>query len=578
MASTPIIIEAEDLVLEFEDLPDRFVEYGIETNTGYLNQPENPTLIRIPFESPIGRSAQAVGNFDGKTGTYTVEVTYVDSNAGKATGSLKIGENTLLWDFDRNQVDGPLSRELITLSLGEVSINQNDLIELIGTSDSATNSRRDQEYARIDKITLTPVLSEFNFFNGTSASLEEGDNELVVIQRSNGTVGTAEVELALSNGVDVTNDDYDIFVNGNLLLGNTLSFDSGEVSKTITIEANDDELEESDEVLTLSLAPIIDESLVGSQSSFELTILANDQPVVNPDPDPVNPDPDPVNPDPDPVNPDPDPVNPDPNPVNPDPDPVNPDPVNPDPVNPDPVNPDPVNLTTPTPSSPSEIPTVVGGETTDGPTNRADRLQGTQADDTVDSLGGNDVVVVGQGDDIVSGGNGRDFISGGNGDDDLSGDNGRDVLNGGKGSDNMSGGDGGDVLNGGQGDDVINGGQKSDRISGGAGNDSLFGNAGRDDLNGGAGNDFLQGGSGSDMLKGGADSDTFVLEVQTGYDTVLDFSITEDQFQLADGLTFEDLEIQSMGSATLIKANDTKIAMIENVDADLLISEGVFSS
>ena len=563
MASTPIIIEAESLIREPVD--PGFVQYGVETNPAYL-QPENATLIRIPFNSPVGSQAKVTGDFTGETGLYTLDVIYVDSNQGTATADITIGQNpTLSWDFDQNQEEQAGSRLLKTQSFSDlIAINNADSIELIGTSDSATNNPSLQEFARIDKLIFTRI-SQFDF-DIASASLQEGDSGQVVIQRSNGTEGTAEVGLTLTTGANVTSDDYDIVVNGTPLAGNTLSFASDETSKTITIEATDDALEESDEVLTLSLAPVVGESSVGDQSSFALTILANDQPVVTPDPDPVTPDPDPVTPDPDPVTPDPDPVTPAPDPVTPAPDPVTPAP-----------DPDPVTPTPTPPSSSSDVPTIVSSENINNPTNRADRIQGTQENDTVEALNGNDIITVGRGNDIVSGGNGRDLISGGNGDDDLNGDNGRDIINGGKGSDDINGGNGADILNGGQGNDVINGGQRSDRISGGAGDDSLFGDGGRDFIHGGPGNDTLQGGAGRDTMKGGAGNDTFVLELQPGVDQIVDFDVATDQLQLADGLTFEDLEIKARGGGTLIRTDSTRIAILENVAPELLISDGVFS-
>ncbi|MEM9215599.1 MAG: hypothetical protein AAGD25_14805 [Cyanobacteria bacterium P01_F01_bin.150] len=549
MASTPIIIEAESLSREPVD--PGFVPYGVEINPGFL-QPENVTLIRIPFGSVIGSQAKAIGNFTGETGIYTLDVIYVDSNQGIATTDITIGQNpTLSLIFDQNQEEQAGSRFLSTQSFsGLISINNSDSIELIGTSDSATNNPALQEFARIDKLIFTRI-SQFDF-DSASTSLQEGDSGQIVIQRSNGTEGTAEVTLTLTTGANVTSDDYVISVNGNPLAGNTLNFASDETSKTITIEANDDALEESDEVLILSLAPVNGESIVGSQPSFALTILANDQPVVTPTPTPVTPNPVPVTPTPTPVTPTPPstPVTPDPSPVTP--------------------------TQTPSPSS-SEEPTIVLAENINTPTNRADRIQGTKERDTIDALDGNDTVRGGRGNDIVIGGNGRDLISGGRGNDVLSGGNGRDIINGGKGADEISGGNGADTLNGGQGNDVINGGQKRDRISGGAGNDSLFGDGGRDFINGGKGNDTLQGGAGRDTLKGGAGKDTFVLELQPGLDRIIDFNIATDQLQLVDGLTFEDLEIKAMGNGTLIRSNNTRIAMLENVDADLLITDGIFS-
>ena len=88
------------------------------------------------------------------------------------------------------------------------------------------------------------------------------------------------------------------------------------------------------------------------------------------------------------------------------------------------------------------------------PTNGADVIQGTPANDTVNALAGND---------------------------------------------RFCGLDGGDTYNGGGGDD---------RALGGAGNDKLRGDAGDDNLQGGANNDTLIGGANRDTCNGGPQTDT----------------------------------------------------------------------
>ena len=133
----------------------------------------------------------------------------------------------------------------------------------------------------------------------------------------------------------------------------------------------------------------------------------------------------------------------------------------------------------------------------------------------------------------------------------LVGNAGDDTLNGGAGNDSLVGGEGDDyyVVDA-AGDKVVetadNGSDRVDtsltsytltanvenlRYTGtaaftGTGNDlanTIRSGAGNDVLNGGAGNDVLSGGAGSDKLSGGAGADLFVLDSQTGSDTVTDF-------------------------------------------------------
>ncbi len=105
-------------------------------------------------------------------------------------------------------------------------------------------------------------------------------------------------------------------------------------------------------------------------------------------------------------------------------------------------------------------------------TPKADKNNGSLANDTLTGLAGAD---------ILSGGLGNDFIDGGV-------DN--DLLNGENGDDTLFGGDGKDTLIGGSGNDQLNGGKDNDKLTGEAGNDTLNGGAGADTMTGGDGNDY----------------------------------------------------------------------------------------
>jgi len=158
---------------------------------------------------------------------------------------------------------------------------------------------------------------------------------------------------------------------------------------------------------------------------------------------------------------------------------------------------------------------------------------------TIDALGGNDLVfglsgedtlLGGAGNDTLAGGDGADRLSGGAGNDTLFGEAGSDVLDGGAdndflsgsiGDDQLFGGDGNDAVygeagaddvQGGAGTDTLVGGGSDDVVSGGADNDQLYGEAGNDILNGDSGTDFLAGGVGDDQLDGGADNDSLFGE------------------------------------------------------------------
>jgi hypothetical protein len=178
-----------------------------------------------------------------------------------------------------------------------------------------------------------------------------------------------------------------------------------------------------------------------------------------------------------------------------------------------------------------------------------DTLVGTQESDRINGFGGNDT---------IAGNLGNDTIFGGDGDDVLRGD-----LN--QRSPQVDIG----------GDDIIFGGAGNDRIGGKGGNDQLFGEAGDDQIWGDDGDDILRGGLGNDTLtgddfSGGSGSDTFILAINEGTDTIVDFQDGADLIGLANGLTFGQLSIIQDGKNTLIGFEDETLAMLKGVNANLL--------
>ena len=86
----------------------------------------------------------------------------------------------------------------------------------------------------------------------------------------------------------------------------------------------------------------------------------------------------------------------------------------------------------------------------------------------------------------------------------------------------ISGEAGDDVIHGNIGADQLYGGDGLDRLYGGDGNDELRGGIGDDILEGGVGDDILEGGQGSDLLQGGSGDDIYILNVDSGQDTIID--------------------------------------------------------
>ena len=190
----------------------------------------------------------------------------------------------------------------------------------------------------------------------------------------------------------------------------------------------------------------------------------------------------------------------------------------------------------------------------------SDAIIGTADSETLLGTDNNDVILAEAGDDLVAGLLGDDIIDGGEGDDVLRGDaNSRSP--------------GGTI----GGNDTINGGLGNDRIGGKGGDDALFGDEGDDDIWGDDGDDLLRGGLGDDVLtgddfSGGRGADTFVLAVGEGTDTITDFEVGIDFIGLTEGLSFEQLALETQGQNTSINFGEETLAILENVGVESLTS------
>ncbi|MGK7952952.1 MAG: SGNH/GDSL hydrolase family protein, partial [Xenococcaceae cyanobacterium] len=106
--------------------------------------------------------------------------------------------------------------------------------------------------------------------------------------------------------------------------------------------------------------------------------------------------------------------------------------------------------------------------------------------------------------------------------------------------------------------------------------ENIIGSAYDDTLTGNAGSNIIDGGRGDDLLTGGAGSDTFVLSSQGDTDTILDFELGQDLFNLDRGITFTDLTI-TQGSGTSqndswigLTDNSQTLAILKNIDSSLI--------
>ncbi|MEM7211612.1 MAG: Hint domain-containing protein [Pseudomonadota bacterium] len=151
--------------------------------------------------------------------------------------------------------------------------------------------------------------------------------------------------------------------------------------------------------------------------------------------------------------------------------------------------------------------------------------EGSNFSDDLDSI---EAVIGSDHDDKIEGSDADNTLFGGKGNDDLKGDDGDDLVYGGEGNDTIKlgkdndtgyGGAGNDEVKGEDGNDVLYGGAGDDSLKGGKDNDTAFGGSGNDEIEGEDGNDVLTGGSGTDTLFGGKDDDTWAFDDYSSNDS-----------------------------------------------------------
>ena len=136
----------------------------------------------------------------------------------------------------------------------------------------------------------------------------------------------------------------------------------------------------------------------------------------------------------------------------------------------------------------------------------------------------------------------------------------------------IDGGAGNDNINGGGGNDTIKGGIGNDTLYGGAGNDTLSGNEGNDTLYGGAGNDTLSGNEGNDTLYGNEGNDTYIFGKGDGQDTIINKTTHKpnnwsntiqidsgnDTIQFKEGISKEDIIYSQTNNDLVLSIKDTE--------------------
>ncbi|WP_242056395.1 S-layer family protein [Nostoc sp. FACHB-152] len=238
---------------------------GSDRLIGVAQNAVNPGLGEIDtLQGGAGGDIYIIGN--------AATTFYDDGNAttsGTADYARIVGFNA---SEDLIQLTGPKTNYI----LGTSPING-----ITGTAIyiNKPNSEPDELIAIIEGVTglnlnsnvFIEAQNESGLFSFSQAtfSTPESNNATITITREQGTIGAANVTLALTNGTATASGDYD---NSSM----TVNFADGETSKTITITIVNDNIYESNETVNLTLINPTNGAALGTQKTATLTIVDND--------------------------------------------------------------------------------------------------------------------------------------------------------------------------------------------------------------------------------------------------------------------------------------------------------------
>ena len=168
-----------------------------------------------------------------------------------------------------------------------------------------------------------------------------------------------------------------------------------------------------------------------------------------------------------------------------------------------------------------------------------DMIVSGEGNDTITDTGGNHRINAGAGDDTVTANGGNQTICAGDGNNTVTATGGSHHITSGAGNDTITANGGNQTIEAGDGNNTVTATGGSHHITSGAGNDTItatgsdtvvFSGGGNDTITTGAGNDMITGGAGADIMTGGTGADTFIftalgdLGIGAGYrDIITDF-------------------------------------------------------
>jgi hypothetical protein len=238
---------------------------------GELGWPSAATLTIVDNERAfaLGAASYSIGEGDGSA---TITITRSGFTAAADSVHFATANGTAIAGSDYTAVDqtvsfaaGVTSQTVSIPITDDAVIEGNETVLLSLSSPSAGTTIGSPQAA-----TLTIVDNDRAFaFSAASYSVSEtGPSARVTITRTGSTAVTDSVHFATANGTATAGSDY-------AAVSQTVSFASGESSKTVAVPITDDKRLEGKETVKLTLSSPSTGALLGSPSTATLTIINN---------------------------------------------------------------------------------------------------------------------------------------------------------------------------------------------------------------------------------------------------------------------------------------------------------------
>jgi len=246
-----------------------------------LGSPSSATVTISANDNPAGilQFSSSTYSVNENGGSVTLTVTRSGGSLGAASvqyatsdGTAIAGSDYTLKSGTLSWSDGESSSKTITVSITDDSAQEENEIFTVTLSNASGASLGSPSSATVTISANDNPAGILQFSSSTYNVSEDAGSVTLTVTRSDGSLGSASVQYATSDGTASADTDY-------TSVSGTLSWSDGEISsKTISVSITDDSTQEDSETFTVTLSNASGASL---GLPGEAIVMINDVPVYN---------------------------------------------------------------------------------------------------------------------------------------------------------------------------------------------------------------------------------------------------------------------------------------------------------